>query len=84
MIGIDCLLSQCNFCHSSLVLILVPAGNELELKNSSTGLVSQSIQKRQAWVLCDDCQKWRCIPTALADTIEQTNCNWYGIATAIL
>ncbi|KAG6482247.1 hypothetical protein ZIOFF_058878 [Zingiber officinale] len=50
--------------------------NESELKNSSTGLDSQSLRKRQAWVLCDDCQKWRCIPTALADTIEQTNCNW--------
>uniref|UniRef100_A0ACD5ZEQ0 Uncharacterized protein n=1 Tax=Avena sativa TaxID=4498 RepID=A0ACD5ZEQ0_AVESA len=31
---------------------------------------------RAAWVCCDDCQKWRCIPADLADTIGKTNCRW--------
>ncbi|KQJ99871.1 uncharacterized protein LOC100838109 [Brachypodium distachyon] len=31
---------------------------------------------RSAWVCCDDCQKWRCIPAELADTIGETNCRW--------
>ncbi|KAL5699503.1 [histone H3]-lysine(4) N-trimethyltransferase [Ranunculus cassubicifolius] len=29
-----------------------------------------------AWVCCDDCHKWRCISTALADSIEATNRRW--------
>lgn len=32
---------------------------------------------RAAWVCCDDCQKWRCIPAELADVIGETNCRWY-------
>ncbi|EPS67389.1 hypothetical protein M569_07380, partial [Genlisea aurea] len=31
---------------------------------------------RNAWVLCDDCQKWRRIPATLADQIEKTDCGW--------
>ncbi|OVA03854.1 SET domain [Macleaya cordata] len=31
---------------------------------------------RNAWVRCDDCHKWRCISAALADSIEETNCQW--------
>lgn len=31
---------------------------------------------RAAWVCCDDCQKWRCIPAELADVIGETNCRW--------
>ncbi|KAM0841963.1 hypothetical protein ACQ4PT_058660 [Festuca glaucescens] len=31
---------------------------------------------RAAWVCCDDCQKWRCIPADLADIIGKTNSIW--------
>ncbi|OIT40689.1 PREDICTED: histone-lysine N-methyltransferase ASHH2-like [Nicotiana attenuata] len=31
---------------------------------------------RNAWVQCDDCHKWRRIPSFLADQIEETNCRW--------
>uniref|UniRef100_A0ACD5TWX9 Uncharacterized protein n=1 Tax=Avena sativa TaxID=4498 RepID=A0ACD5TWX9_AVESA len=31
---------------------------------------------RAAWVCCDDCQKWRCIPADFADIIGKTNCRW--------
>ncbi|KAJ8541609.1 hypothetical protein K7X08_002425 [Anisodus acutangulus] len=34
------------------------------------------LQPRNAWVQCDDCQKWRRIATAVADQIEETNCKW--------
>ncbi|OEL24773.1 Histone-lysine N-methyltransferase ASHH2 [Dichanthelium oligosanthes] len=29
---------------------------------------------RAAWVCCDDCQKWRCIPAELVDVIGETRC----------
>jgi hypothetical protein len=32
---------------------------------------------RVAWVCCDECGKWRCIPAELADVIDETNCRWY-------
>ncbi|KAF3651527.1 putative F-box/kelch-repeat protein-like [Capsicum annuum] len=35
-----------------------------------------SLQPRNAWVQCDDCQKWRRIASVLADQIEETNCKW--------
>ncbi|KAJ7557073.1 hypothetical protein O6H91_05G110700 [Diphasiastrum complanatum] len=28
------------------------------------------------WVMCDDCRKWRCISTELADIIEATDARW--------
>ncbi|KAG6542664.1 hypothetical protein Mapa_015899 [Marchantia paleacea] len=31
---------------------------------------------RKSWVLCDDCNKWRCIPVELADQIDDTNAKW--------
>ncbi|KAL3339725.1 hypothetical protein AABB24_028375 [Solanum stoloniferum] len=34
------------------------------------------LQPRNAWVQCDDCQKWRRIASVLADKIEETNCKW--------
>lgn len=37
----------------------------------------QHLLLRNAWVRCDDCYKWRRIPAALADSIEDTNSNWY-------
>ncbi|KAI6690981.1 hypothetical protein NL676_027809 [Syzygium grande] len=36
----------------------------------------QHLLLRNAWVRCDDCYKWRRIPAALADSIEDTNRNW--------
>ncbi|XP_075499094.1 histone-lysine N-methyltransferase ASHH2-like isoform X1 [Primulina tabacum] len=36
----------------------------------------QCVPMRNAWVLCDDCEKWRRIPATLADHIEETNCGW--------
>ncbi|KAI3464563.1 hypothetical protein Pfo_021226 [Paulownia fortunei] len=46
------------------------------LQFSSGGVREQYIPPRNAWVLCDECQKWRRIPAALADQIEETNCGW--------
>lgn len=39
---------------------------------------------RNAWVQCDDCLKWRRIPSLLADQIEETNCRWYVIYAHIV
>ncbi|KAF8026567.1 hypothetical protein BT93_F3148 [Corymbia citriodora subsp. variegata] len=36
----------------------------------------QHLPSRNAWVRCDDCYKWRRIPAALADSIEDTNSHW--------
>lgn len=36
----------------------------------------QYVPMRNAWVLCDDCEKWRRIPATLADHIDETNCGW--------
>ncbi|XP_057773185.1 histone-lysine N-methyltransferase ASHH2-like [Salvia miltiorrhiza] len=44
--------------------------------SSSGWLKGQNALPRNAWVLCDECQKWRRIPATLADQIEQTNCQW--------
>ncbi|KAG8059003.1 hypothetical protein GUJ93_ZPchr0002g26517, partial [Zizania palustris] len=35
-----------------------------------------SVPPLPAWVCCDDCQKWRCIPAELADIIGETNSRW--------
>ncbi|KAK7351090.1 hypothetical protein VNO77_10270 [Canavalia gladiata] len=43
---------------------------------SGVGLGEQLLSPRNAWVRCDDCHKWRRIPTALADLIEETNRTW--------
>jgi len=34
----------------------------------------QCEQPRVGWALCDDCQKWRCIPGELADAIDESDC----------
>ncbi|KAL2893995.1 Histone-lysine N-methyltransferase ASHH2 [Bienertia sinuspersici] len=58
------------------------SSNEVAFENSScmdfipTGIGKQSLAPRVAWVCCDDCLKWRCIPAELADAIEETNCRW--------
>ncbi|KAL3678466.1 hypothetical protein R1sor_021422 [Riccia sorocarpa] len=38
--------------------------------------VSEDEIPRKSWVLCDDCNKWRCIPVELADEIDNTNAKW--------
>lgn len=43
---------------------------------STTVVGKQTSAPRVAWVCCDECLKWRCIPAELADSIEQTNCRW--------
>lgn len=43
------------------------------------GLENQYPPPRKAWVLCDECHKWRRIPAMLADLIDKTNRTWYTI-----
>lgn len=38
--------------------------------------------KRAAWACCDDCQKWRCIPSELADIIGENR--WYSFPSCYL
>ncbi|KAG6388642.1 hypothetical protein SASPL_150074 [Salvia splendens] len=45
-------------------------------KSSISGVREKYDPPRNAWVLCDKCQKWRRIQAALADQIEETNCGW--------
>nr|XP_009416927.1 PREDICTED: uncharacterized protein LOC103997440 isoform X2 [Musa acuminata subsp. malaccensis] len=52
------------------------ACNKSKPKEGTCGLEGQSLPQRRAWVLCDDCHKWRSIPTELADIIGETNCRW--------
>ncbi|PIA27202.1 hypothetical protein AQUCO_08200016v1 [Aquilegia coerulea] len=47
-----------------------------KLSMLSSSLEGQLLPTQNAWVCCDDCYKWRCITTALADSIEATNCRW--------
>ncbi|XP_044971195.1 uncharacterized protein LOC123431465 isoform X1 [Hordeum vulgare subsp. vulgare] len=51
-----------------------PAAISTELPGNaacSTGGASVPQPKRAAWACCDDCQKWRCIPSELADVIGE-------------
>ncbi|KAK7861250.1 histone-lysine n-methyltransferase ashh2 [Quercus suber] len=50
--------------------------NKSDLEMVRGGLEEQLLPPRKAWVLCDDCHKWRRIPAVLADFIEKTNCTW--------
>ncbi|KAL1533577.1 [histone H3]-lysine(4) N-trimethyltransferase [Salvia divinorum] len=45
-------------------------------QSSINGVREHYDPPRNAWVLCDKCQKWRRIQAALADQIEETNCGW--------
>uniref|UniRef100_A0A0E0K107 Histone-lysine N-methyltransferase n=1 Tax=Oryza punctata TaxID=4537 RepID=A0A0E0K107_ORYPU len=65
---------------------LIPAA-ELAFKNSSAVSVElpavvacktdgASVPPPPAWVCCDDCEKWRCIPAELADKIAKDNLRW--------
>uniref|UniRef100_A0ACD5YTL0 Uncharacterized protein n=1 Tax=Avena sativa TaxID=4498 RepID=A0ACD5YTL0_AVESA len=53
-------------------LVTDPAASHTNEQNGAS--VPQP--QRAAWVCCDDCQKWRCIPADLADSIGKTNCRW--------
>ena len=58
------------------------SSNEVMIENAScadlkaTGVGELPLTPRVAWVCCDDCLKWRCIPAELADVIEATNRRW--------
>ncbi|KAL9245134.1 hypothetical protein vseg_018819 [Gypsophila vaccaria] len=43
---------------------------------SPNAVAEQTLPPRVAWVCCDECEKWRCIPAKLADVIEETNGQW--------
>eukprot|EP01018_Ginkgo_biloba_P001808 Gb_36158 [translate_table: standard] len=49
---------------------------EAEGNKDSKDFATEPEKPRKAWVLCDDCKKWRHIPVELADQIEATNCRW--------
>jgi hypothetical protein len=53
--------------------------NQSNLGMVPGGIEEQCLSSRKAWVLCDDCHKWRRIPALLADSIEKTNCTWYTV-----
>ncbi|KAF3337732.1 histone-lysine N-methyltransferase ASHH2-like isoform X2 [Carex littledalei] len=57
-----------------------PAPTPLQLMNGpgqSVPVPAKPAPKlRVAWVCCDECGKWRCIPSGLADVIDETNCRW--------
>ncbi|XP_022938750.1 histone-lysine N-methyltransferase ASHH2 isoform X1 [Cucurbita moschata] len=36
----------------------------------------QYMPPRNAWVLCDDCHKWRRIPASLVDSLGHASCTW--------
>ncbi|KAL2519978.1 histone-lysine N-methyltransferase ASHH2 [Forsythia ovata] len=52
------------------------SGETQNLELFPCGARDQYATVRSAWVLCDDCDKWRRIPSTLADQIEETNCKW--------
>ncbi|XP_051124458.1 histone-lysine N-methyltransferase ASHH2-like isoform X2 [Andrographis paniculata] len=53
------------------------AGNQAPPDLGENGARKFSSRRlRNAWVLCDECHKWRRIPATLADHIEETNCGW--------
>ncbi|XP_057973979.1 histone-lysine N-methyltransferase ASHH2 isoform X2 [Malania oleifera] len=63
-------------------LVKTSPGNKVASEDVSNldmlanGVGRRCLSPRIAWVRCDDCHKWRCIPATLADTIEETNCIW--------
>ncbi|XP_040998884.1 histone-lysine N-methyltransferase ASHH2-like isoform X2 [Juglans microcarpa x Juglans regia] len=50
--------------------------DESNLNMVPGGLENRYPPPRKAWVLCDECHKWRRIPAMLADLIDKTNCTW--------
>lgn len=56
--------------ESNDVAITVP--NKLSARESYKALLGQfSLSGKKAWALCDDCQKWRCVPDQLVSIIEK-------------
>ncbi|GAB4844127.1 hypothetical protein Ancab_037434 [Ancistrocladus abbreviatus] len=55
---------------------LIDASLQDIVLNGGSGDGVQTLHPRNAWVCCDACDKWLCIPAALADIIEETNCRW--------
>ncbi|XP_072969717.1 uncharacterized protein [Typha angustifolia] len=53
-----------------------PSRDEVLLGENACGLKGHALPQRVAWVRCDACHKWRCIPASLADIIDETNCRW--------
>ncbi|BBN20370.1 protein MpASHH3 [Marchantia polymorpha subsp. ruderalis] len=53
----------------------VTEGDANENERTEAGVADVGIP-RKSWVLCDDCNKWRCIPVELADQIDDTNAKW--------
>ncbi|KAL8171950.1 hypothetical protein V2J09_023754 [Rumex salicifolius] len=50
---------------------------------NTTGVTSEDVSSlpvvpgpQRAWVCCDDCLKWRSIPSNLVDIIDETDCRW--------
>ncbi|CAN4099653.1 unnamed protein product [Withania somnifera] len=48
--------------------------SNLDILQSEIG--ERLLPPTNAWVQCDDCLKWRRIPSLLAAQIEETNCRW--------
>jgi len=55
--------------------VVTPLGEQLAPTVPKTNL-EQPLPPQVAWVLCDDCEKWRCISVELANTLEETKCKW--------
>uniref|UniRef100_A0A803QKC0 Histone-lysine N-methyltransferase ASHH2 n=1 Tax=Cannabis sativa TaxID=3483 RepID=A0A803QKC0_CANSA len=53
----------------------VESGTKVEIPSSVVGS-NIGDQYLNAWVRCDNCHKWRCIPSKDADTIEEIKCTW--------
>ncbi|GAB4862111.1 hypothetical protein Ancab_037363 [Ancistrocladus abbreviatus] len=62
--------------NSMCGVALIDASCQDIVPNGGGGDGALTLRPRSAWVCCDDCDKWRCIPAALADIIEETNCRW--------
>ncbi|KAF4368497.1 hypothetical protein F8388_018621 [Cannabis sativa] len=56
----------------------VESGTKVEIPSSVVGSNNgdQDFPLCNAWVRCDNCHKWRCIPSKDADTIEEIKCTW--------
>ncbi|GER40306.1 histone-lysine N-methyltransferase [Striga asiatica] len=78
--GVDIHLASGNHSLSDLAETGYPSkganGSLNSMQFISDELKEQYAPLRNAWVLCDECQKWRRIPAILADQIEETNCGW--------
>ncbi|XP_020573739.1 uncharacterized protein LOC110020099 isoform X2 [Phalaenopsis equestris] len=52
--------------------VATPASGELSARELYNVLLGQSsLSGKKAWALCDDCQKWRCVPDELVHVIEK-------------